>query len=86
MSVTAGSLLPEGTRVRIRRGAFPVDAELLGRTGLIVDSSEYRANNYGVLLDGAREVRMFAPAELEVVEPLGLPSDREAAKKRRALP
>jgi hypothetical protein len=86
MAVTAGALLPEGTRVRIRRGALPVDASVVGRSGVVVDSSEYRTNNYGVQLDGERQMRMFAPAELEVVEALGLPADREEAKKRRALP
>ena len=86
MSITAGALLPEGTRVRIRRGAMPQDARLLGRTGIVVDSSEYRANNYGVLLEGEQQMRMFAPAELDVIEALGLPADRQAAKKRLALP
>ena len=86
MSITAGALLPEGTRVRIRRGAMPQDARLVGRTGIVVDSSEYRANNYGVLLEGEQQMRMFAPAELDVIEALGLPADRQAAKKRLALP
>lgn len=86
MAITAGALLPEGTRVRIRRGAMPQDARLLGRTGIVVDASEYRANNYGVLLEGEQQVRMFAPAELEVVEALGLAADRQEAKKRLALP
>ena len=86
MAITAGALLPEGTRVRIRRGAMPQDARLLGRTGIVVDASEYRANNYGVLLEGEQHVRMFAPAELEVVEALGLAADRQEAKKRLALP
>ena len=86
MSITAGALLPEGTRVRIRRGAMPQDARLVGRTGIVVDSSEYRANNYGVLLEGEQQMRMFAPAELDVIEALGLPADRQAARKRLALP
>ena len=86
MSITAGALMPEGTRVRIRRGAMPQDARLVGRTGIVVDSSEYRANNYGVLLEGEQQMRMFAPAELDVIEALGLPADRQAAKKRLALP
>ena len=86
MSITAGALLPEGTRVRIRRGAMPQDARLVGRTGIVVDSSEYRANNYGVLLEGEQQMRMFAPAELDVIEALGLPADRQAAKKRLAVP
>jgi hypothetical protein len=85
MAITGG-LIPEGTRIRIRRGQFPVDPSLLGRTGTVVDTSEYRPHAYGVLLDGESEQRFFAPAELEATEERALRADREAAKRRPALP
>jgi len=86
MAVTAGALIPEGTRVRIRRGRFPLDPAAVGRLGTVVESSEYRANCYGVALDGERDIRFFATDEVEVVEAPALPPDREAARQRRALP
>jgi len=86
MAVT-GALIPEGTRVRIQRGMLPLDPAAVGRMGTVVDASEYRAHSYGVLLDGDRETRYFAPDELQVVEaPALLPPDRDAARQRRALP
>ncbi len=81
-----GSLIPEGTRVRVRKGALPLDSSAVGRTGTVVEASEYRAHRYGVLLDGDVEARFFAPEELEVIESPALPPEREAAKQRRALP
>jgi hypothetical protein len=39
MAITGG-LIPEGTRIRIRRGQFPVDPSLLGRTGTVVDTRD----------------------------------------------
>jgi hypothetical protein len=86
MAITAGALIPEGTRVQIRRGRLPIDPEMEGRPGMVVDASEYRAHEYGVQLDGEVEIRMFSPDELEVVEMRALPPDREDAKRRRALP
>jgi hypothetical protein len=85
MAVT-GALIPQGTRVRIQRGVLPLDPAVVGRTGTVVDASEYRAHSYGVLLDGDAEMRYFAPDELQVVEAPALPPDREAARQRRALP
>ncbi|HEX7051514.1 MAG TPA: hypothetical protein VF188_15010 [Longimicrobiales bacterium] len=81
-----GALVPEGTRVRVRRGTLPLDPAAIGRTGTVVETSEYRAHCYGVILDGDQETRFFAPAELEVVEAPALPPEREEAKRRRALP
>jgi len=81
-----GALIPEGTRVRIRRGSLPLDPAAIGRTGTVVEASEYRAHCYGVLLDGEQTKRVFTPDELEVLEPVSLSPDRAAAKSRRALP
>jgi hypothetical protein len=83
-----GALIPEGSRVRIKRGGLPLDPAAIGRMGTVVESNEYRANRYGVLLDGEQEVRFFAPVELEALEeqPMMLTADRQAAKSRRALP
>jgi len=80
------ALIPEGTRVRVRRGALPLDPSVIGRTGTVADTSEYRAQSYGVILDDEVEIRYFAPDELEVIEERALPPDRLAAKQRRALP
>lgn len=80
------AVLPEGTRVRIRRGSLPQDPAVSGRTGVVVDASEYRNQALGVVLDGESVTRYFTPGELEVVEQLPLPPERETAKGRRALP
>lgn len=85
MAITSAPI-SEGTRVRIRRGVFPIDPVAIGRTGTVVDASEYRAHSYGVVLDGDEEVRFFAPPELEVMEEVALAPEREEAKGRRALP
>lgn len=55
---------PQGTRVRIRRGRTPLDAALVGRTGLVVHLDDYRPGYYGVTLDGDSEIRVFAEDEL----------------------
>ena len=81
-----GALIPQGSRVRVRRGELPLDPSLIGLEGTVVESSEYQAHRYGVILDGEQETRIFAPNELERLEEFLLPSDREAAKRRLALP
>ncbi|MSR36220.1 MAG: hypothetical protein EXR95_06180 [Gemmatimonadetes bacterium] len=58
----------QGTRVRVRRGRFPMDPALIGRTGLIVGTDDYRPERYGVVLDEEEEVRELNEDELE---PLG---------------
>ena len=55
----------QGTRVRVRRGRWPIDPTFLGRTGVIVGTSEYRPDRYGVVLDEEEEMRAFAEDELE---------------------
>jgi hypothetical protein len=78
--------LPEGTRVRIRRGSLPQDPSVLGRSGVVVSATEYRDQSLGVVLDGESALRYFTPGELEVVAELPLPPERETAKGLRALP
>lgn len=57
-----------GTRVALRRGHFPMDAALVGRTGLIVSLHGTAPVRYGVVLDGETAEREFAEDELA---PLG---------------
>ena len=79
-------ILPQGMRVQVRRGPFPLEAGLEGRTGSVTDASEYRPHRYGVVLDGDANVRYFRPEELVALETPALTPDREDAKRRRALP
>lgn len=79
-------LLPMGARVRVRRGPYPLDAVVEGRTGYVTDASEYRPHRYGVTLDGEAFERYFRPEELIAIEAPVLAPDREDAKRRRALP
>jgi hypothetical protein len=80
------AVLPEGTRVKVRRGSLPQDPSVSGRTGVVVAASEYRTEALGIVLDGESAVRYFTPGELEVVTLLPLPPERESAKAKRALP
>ena len=56
---------PQGTRVRVRRAAYPLDPRLIGKTGLIVETDDYRPQRYGVVLDGESAQREFDQDELE---------------------
>lgn len=58
---------PPGTRVRVRRGSHPIEAAVLGRTGLVVHVDDYRPGYYGVTLDGESDIRVFAEDELDPV-------------------
>ena len=58
-------LYPMGTRVRVKRGGFPIDPGLIAREGLVVFLDDYRPGRYGVVLDGERDRRDFAEDELE---------------------
>jgi hypothetical protein len=80
------AVLPEGTRVRVRRGSLPQDPAVSGRTGVVLAASEYRDQALGVVLDGESATRYFTPGELEVVTHIPLPPERESAKALRALP
>ena len=62
------SRFAQGTRIRVRRGQFPMDPQLIGRTGLIVETDDYRPQRYGVVLDEETEVREFNEDEIEPVE------------------
>jgi hypothetical protein len=55
----------QGTRVRVRRGRFPMDPTLIGRAGMVVGTDDYRPQRYGVVLDDEVEVRELAEDELE---------------------
>lgn len=79
-------VLPEGTRVQVRRGALPQDPAVTGRAGVVTVATEYRDQALGVVLDGESAVRWFTPGELEVTAEVALPPEREEAKSRRALP
>ena len=65
-------IYPPGTRVRVRRGEFPMDPSVVGRTGLVVEVDDYRPKHYAVILDGETALRDLLENELE---PLTAPSD-----------
>lgn len=73
----------QGTRVRVRRGAFPMDPSLVGREGVVVHPRRYAGTGtkYGVQLDGEEQVRVFTEDELE---PLGAPPDPRGGGMRGA--
>jgi hypothetical protein len=78
--------LAEGTRVKIRMSNLPQDPAVTGRLGTVVSADDYHASRLGVKLDSEEQTRVFAPAELEVIEHLPLPPERMKAKLRPALP
>jgi hypothetical protein len=87
MAVTESSVIQPGTRVRVRRGDVPADPALVGREGMVVVNSPYRPHMVEVALDGDSEIRVFAPAEVEVLrEPVMLTAAQQAARKRLARP
>lgn len=69
-------LYPRGSRIRVTRGKFPMDADLIGRTGLVVELDEHRPRRYGVVLDDEEAIRDFAEDELELVEEAGEAEER----------
>lgn len=66
----------QGTRIRVKRGRFPMDADLLGRTGVVVEIDDHRPGRYGVVLDGEEQVREFVEDELEPLEEAGEMEER----------
>lgn len=87
MATTEFSVLPHGTRVRIQRGPYPADPDLVGRMGTVVEHSQYYPNKVDITLDGGAKIRTFAPVELEVVEgPEAIPPEQEAARNRLVRP
>lgn len=79
-------LFQEGTRVRVKRGTSPLDPGLIGRSGTVLRASEYAVHLYDVLLDGEQRIYTLSPSELETLEPLALPPERERAKGRLSRP
>lgn len=57
-------VFPQGTRVTVLPGRFPMDSGLVGRTGTVVATDDYRPGYYAVLLDGDSTNRGFAQDEL----------------------
>jgi hypothetical protein len=58
---------PQGTRVRIVRGRFPLDPSAEGRTGIVVHLLPGGGDRYGVQLDGESRISVFAEDELEAI-------------------
>lgn len=58
--------LAQGTRVRVRRGSFPLDPRMEGREGLVLTLKKGGVR-YGVRLDGESETRVFSEDELEAI-------------------
>jgi len=58
---------PRGTRVRVRKGRFPMDPALVGRTGLVLHPDPLVPDKLGVQLDGETRLRTFVEDELEAV-------------------
>jgi hypothetical protein len=74
-------LHPQGSRVKIRKGHFPLDPSLEGRTGTVIQLRRYGGSKYGVQFDGESQIRVFAEDELE---PLGPGRDPENAGMKGA--
>lgn len=67
----------QGARVRVKRGRFPMDPDLTGREGLVVEMDDHRPQRYGVVLDGEETLRDFAEDELEAVASAGSMEERD---------
>jgi hypothetical protein len=72
---------PQGSRVKIRKGHFPLDPPLEGRTGTVIQLRRYGGSKYGVQLDGETRIRVFAEDELEA---MGAGRDPETAGMKGA--
>jgi hypothetical protein len=59
------SIHPQGTRVRVRPGRFPMARDLVGREGVVLHLDPYQPARYGVQLDGESRTRQFTEDELE---------------------
>jgi hypothetical protein len=58
-------LRPQGARVSIRKGYFPIDPSFVGKTGTVVHRLKDSSSKYGVQLDGEVQIRVFTEDELE---------------------
>ena len=56
---------PQGTRVTVKRGRLPMDPDLEGRSGMVVETLANRAHRYGVQLDGEDGLRVLREDELQ---------------------
>jgi len=65
----------QGTRVRIRPGRFPIDPELVGRSGTVLTFEGMDGVKYGVQLDGEERIRIFLEEELHPLEAPGPGND-----------
>jgi hypothetical protein len=65
-----------GTRVEIKPGPFPMAPELVGRTGLVVETSDYAPRKYGIELDGESRVREFHEDELQPLVERPMPAEK----------
>jgi hypothetical protein len=61
------SRFPQGTRVRVRKGRFPLPADVVGRTGLVLGHDRSVPDKVGVQLDGEERRRTFTDDELEAI-------------------
>jgi hypothetical protein len=60
---------PQGTRVRVRRGDYPLESEMVGREGLVVTLQRRTGRQYLVQLDGEDQFRRFDESELVALAP-----------------
>lgn len=60
---------PQGSRVRVRQGNFPIDPAWIDRTGIVVKVDEYHPERYGVVFDGESVIRELTVDTLEAIEP-----------------
>ncbi len=58
-------LYPQGTRIRVRRGDYPLDPAMVGREGTVILLHRTRKRRYGIQLDGEDRIRAFDESELE---------------------
>ncbi|TVP76530.1 MAG: hypothetical protein EA352_05550 [Gemmatimonadales bacterium] len=64
------SIFPQGTRVRIRKGSFPMNPGLVGRVGTVLrHDPKPRPPKVFVQLDGESGVHALVDEELEMVAP-----------------
>ena len=56
---------PQGTRVTVRQGSFPIDPTLVGRSGIVLHQPRGGGVRYGIQLDGETRIRVFTEEELE---------------------
>ena len=71
---------PEGMRIIVCGDRLPLDSEVLGRTGTVIQHDRNIPDRYAVQLDGESDLKRFAEAELmPMPEPRGaeVPASRD---------